>query len=113
VVGQAVDAQIDPSPLNPKTLVASTVNADFRDSSDWLRRTEKSEAVFKELAREPKFVVEGGDWTVVFNVFNIDGRVDRLRVAGHHDPEANLMRIRQVDIARVKPPGSFRWPFGR
>jgi hypothetical protein len=92
------------------TLVGST--AFGMDPNEWLRvRDAKSEAVFRELTRAPQFLLQGDNWTITFNVFHRDGRVDQWMVAGSHDPKASIVQLRRAEVARLKPPGTFRWPY--
>ncbi len=81
------------------------------EDSAWLRGTEKSEAVLHELAKDPEFSFEGNTWTVVFNVFKADGGVDRWKVIGEHDPEANRNQVLNIEVTPLKPAGTFSWPF--
>jgi hypothetical protein len=78
---------------------------------DWLGGTEESLAIATELTRDPEFVFKGNDWTVVLNVFNRDGSVDRWRLAGSLEPGTDLMLAERIDIAHLKPPGSFVFRF--
>jgi hypothetical protein len=75
--------------------------------SDWLHGTERNEAVFRELSREPEPTFKGNKWTVVFNVFKSDGSVDCWRLVGRHDPKANVNEILQIDTKPLKPPSTF------
>jgi hypothetical protein len=77
----------------------------------WLRGTEKDGAVLRELCEDPVFAFEGNTWTVVFNNFKADGAVDRWRVIGDHDPQRNRNEILNIEVAPLKPPGTFFWPF--
>lgn len=76
---------------------------------EWLRGTEKDEAVLRELCEDPEFVFDGDVWTVVFNVFRPDGAVDRWRVVGEHDSRANVNEIWGIRVAPLKPPGTFSY----
>ena len=115
VVCDLVDGQIYPerrAPNQPSQKMTSVGVAPWPDSSSgWLRGKEKSEAVFAELTRDPEFVFKGDAWTVVVNIFNRDGSLDRWEFAGNVEPETNLLQARRIDIARLKPPGTFSWAY--
>jgi hypothetical protein len=78
---------------------------------EWLHGTEKSVAVLKDLFKDPQFVFEGDTWTVVFNVFKFDGSVDRWKVIGEHDANANKNQILNIEITPLKPARTFSWPY--
>jgi hypothetical protein len=86
----------------------------FKGPSDWLRekdRNEPNEVVVAELFRDPEFVFKGADWTVVVNVFRLDGRVDRWELAGNMERETKLLRAKRIHVAPLKPVGTYQWPF--
>ncbi len=78
---------------------------------EWLRGSEKSVAVLKDLCKDPQFMFQEDTWTVVFNIFTFDGSVDRWKVIGEHDPKANKNQILNIDVAPLKPAGTFSWPY--
>ena len=78
--------------------------------SAWLRGREKSESVLMQLCSDPKFVLEGNKWKVLFNVFKKDGSVDKWNVVGKHDPEKEYNQIDKIEIITLKPKGTFSWP---
>jgi len=78
--------------------------------SAWLRGREKSEAVLRQLCSEPKFVLEGNKWKVLFNVFKKDGSVDKWNVEGKYDPEKEHNQIDKITISILKQRGTFSWP---
>lgn len=88
-------------------MLRKTMGRDF----EWLRGTEEDGAVLRELSRDPHFTFDGNTWSVMFNVFKADGSVDRWRVVGEHDPQANRNQILNIEIAPLKPAGTFSWPF--
>jgi hypothetical protein len=75
----------------------------------WLQGTEESEAALKALFRDLEFVFEESRWTVSFNVLVPDGGVDRWTLIGQHNAQTNTNEVWDVDIARVKPAGTFSW----
>jgi hypothetical protein len=76
----------------------------------WLQGAEKSEAVLKKLCRDPEFMFEGNKWIVVFNVLKPDGSVDKWKAVGEHDPENNTNRIEKIEVAALRPKGTFFVP---
>ena len=82
----------------------------MRPPEDWLRGTEKDEAVLRELCEDPEFAFDGDVWTVVFNVIRSDGAVDRWRVVGEHDPLTNTNEIWAIRSISFKPPRTFSYP---
>jgi hypothetical protein len=75
----------------------------------WLQGTEKSEAVLRELCRDPELHFEGNKWKVTFNTFNPGGSVDQWKLIGRHDPQANANEILQIEVTRIKPMGTFSY----
>jgi len=73
----------------------------------WLEGTEKSEAAFLELCRDPEFSFDGNQWDVGFHVFQQGGSVERWEVKGEFDSENECNRIHAIDITLVKPEGTF------
>jgi hypothetical protein len=80
---------------------------EYGGTADWVRGTEKDVSVFLDLCRDPVFVFRDNTWTVVFNVFKGSGSVDRWRVTGQFDPEAERISISTIDITNIKPKGTF------
>jgi hypothetical protein len=78
----------------------------------WLHGTERDEAVFRDLSREPEFTFTGNRWTTAVNVFKSDGSVDSVRVTGKHDPTANVNTILRVSVTPLRPAGTFSFPGG-
>lgn len=78
--------------------------------SDWLRGTAQNQADLLELCEDPDFVFEGNTWTVVFNAIKRNGGVDRWRVVGEHDPEADRNEILRIDVCNILPKGTFSYP---
>jgi hypothetical protein len=83
----------------------------YERNSSWLRGTQTSEAILIDLSRDPDVVLNGNDWTIISNMFRADGGVDQWRLTGAHDPQANINRITHLDVARLKPAGTFRYPY--
>jgi uncharacterized ubiquitin-like protein YukD len=75
----------------------------------WLGREEKDEAVLRNLCRDPEFTFDGDVWTAVFNMIKPDGGVDRWRVVGEHDSQANINEIWGIRVVPLKPPGTFSY----
>jgi hypothetical protein len=80
------------------------------DISSWLRGKEKSKAVLRELCSDPKFMLEGNKWKVLFNMFKKDGSVDKWEVVGKHDPENKYNQVEKIEISTLRPKGTFSWP---
>jgi len=77
---------------------------------DWLRGSEKDEAVLRKLCEDPQFVFDQDVWTVVFNMIRADGAVDRWRVVGRHDRQTNTNEIWAMRRITIKPAGTFSYP---
>lgn len=76
----------------------------------WLRAREKSEIVLRGLCSDPKVVLEGNKWKVVFNVLKRDGSVEMWQVVGKNEPEHEYNQIHKIEITTLKPAGTFSWP---
>ena len=72
-----------------------------------LQGKEKRKEALLELCRDPQFVFEGSQWTVVFNVFQMGGSVERWEVTGAFDAENQCNKIRTVDTTLIRPEGTF------
>jgi hypothetical protein len=75
-------------------------------NGDPIRGKENSEAVLRELHRDPQFVFKGNNWTTTFNTFTMNGAVNRWDVAGRHDPTSNSIEIVRTKISPLRPPGT-------
>jgi len=82
----------------------------MRPLDDWLRGTEKDQAVLRALCQDPEFSFDGDVWVVVFNVIGPDGAVDRYRVVGRHNSLVSVNEIWGIRSISVKPPGTFSYP---
>lgn len=73
----------------------------------WLRGRENDEAVFRYLCRDPVFVFDQDRWTVVWNVFRVDGRVEQWCAVGQFDDKTQTNRIQSIAKRILKRPGTF------
>jgi hypothetical protein len=79
---------------------------------EWLQmkdRNEPNEAIVADLIRAPEFVFWKDRWSTVVNVFTRDGRVEQCVLVGNVEPSTNLLQIRRMDIAHLKPRGTYQW----
>ena len=76
---------------------------------DRQRGREKSEAVIRDLCSDPKVVLEGNKWKVVFNVFKRDGSIEKWYVVGENEPENEYNHINKIEIRIFKSKGTFSW----
>ena len=81
----------------------------FADPAGWLRKTEKSEEVLREVCRAPTFTFAEDHWTVVFNVIRATGAVDEWKVVARCDPADGTVSVLSVEITNKMPPGTFSW----
>jgi hypothetical protein len=72
-------------------------------------RNEPNEAIVADLIRDPEFVFWKDRWSTVVNVFTRDGAVEQCVLVGNVEPGTNLLQIRRMDIAHLKPRGTYRW----
>ena len=98
-----------PSDFGQTRALMNILRNDYRLNT-WLGGTEKDEGVFKRLYRDPQILLEGNEWTIIYNVFKFNGGVDQWRLSGAHDPVMHTNQIQSIDIRPLKPKGTFCHP---
>lgn len=94
---------------DPRGYVATPQFFEKKQSTldSWLMGKETNPQALRDVCVEPVFVSEGvGSWSLVYNVINRHGGVERWTVKG----KAGNFEIQTIDIKSLKENGTFYYP---